>query len=233
MVQASGGEGTGQTAAVVTSGALDAPGGHPSPAARFAHHLTKQSSSQLLMYVILIVLLFITFVPIIYLVALSLKDNGQIYGRFWSMPNPYRWENFGLGSLAIWRSVLNSILTSGASTVATVILASLSGYVFARHRFPRQGGHLYRHSRPFDDPSDSDHHSRLRSHSQYGARKHVLGTHIAVDVRRPGLRVCSCVGVSSQPYRKSSSMPHALTALVNCRASRRLQCRSQRRFWLR
>lgn len=136
MVQASGGEGTGQTAAVVTSGTLDAPGGHPSPAARFAHHLTKQSSSQLLMYVILIVLLFITFVPIIYLVALSLKDNGQIYGRFWSMPNPYRWENFGLGSLAIWRSVLNSILTSGASTVATVILASLSGYVFARHRFP-------------------------------------------------------------------------------------------------
>ncbi|MCZ0939332.1 MAG: carbohydrate ABC transporter permease [Caldilineaceae bacterium] len=91
---------------------------------------------QILLYAVLFLLLFITFIPILYLVVLALKDNGQIYGRFWSLPNPYRWENFGLGSLAIWRPVVNSILTSGTSTMATVVLASLSGYVFARHRFP-------------------------------------------------------------------------------------------------
>ncbi len=136
MVQARGGEGTGQAATVVTGETVDSGGGWPDSATRFVHKLGQLSSSQILMYVILIILLFITFVPIIYLVALSLKDNGQIYGRFWSMPNPYRWENFGLGSLAIWRPILNSILTSGSSTVATVVLASLSGYVFARHRFP-------------------------------------------------------------------------------------------------
>ncbi len=136
MVQARGGEGTGQAATVVTGETLDGAGGRPDSVTRFAHMLSQLSSGQILMYAILVVLLFITFVPIIYLVALSLKDNGQIYGRFWSMPNPYRWENFGLGSLAIWRPILNSILTSGSSTVATVVLASLSGYVFARHRFP-------------------------------------------------------------------------------------------------
>ncbi|MEM7133854.1 MAG: carbohydrate ABC transporter permease [Chloroflexota bacterium] len=85
---------------------------------------------------ILAILLFLTFIPIIYLIILSFKDNGQIYGRFWSLPNPYRWENFWLGWQVIWRPIINSILTSGTSTVATLLLASLSGYVFARHRFP-------------------------------------------------------------------------------------------------
>lgn len=94
------------------------------------------SPSQLLLYVVLLILLLITFIPIAYLLVLSLKDNGQIYGRFWSLPQPYRWENFGLGTLVIWRPILNSILTSGTSTAATLVLASLSGYVFARHRFP-------------------------------------------------------------------------------------------------
>lgn len=101
-----------------------------------AFAVLRLTGGQFLLYAVLLILLIVTFIPIVYLVALSLKDNGQIYGRFWSMPDPYRWENFALGSLAIWRAVLNSILTSGSSTVATVVLASLSGYVFARHRFP-------------------------------------------------------------------------------------------------
>ncbi len=101
-----------------------------------AFAILRLTGGQFLLYSVLLILLIVTFIPIVYLVALSLKDNGQIYGRFWSMPDPYRWENFALGSLAIWRAVLNSILTSGSSTAATVVLASLSGYVFARHRFP-------------------------------------------------------------------------------------------------
>ena len=96
----------------------------------------KLSGGQFLLYAVLLLLIFITFIPILYLIVLALKDNGQIYGRFWSLPNPYRWINFTLGSLAIWRPILNSILTSGTSTLVTVVLASLSGYVFARHRFP-------------------------------------------------------------------------------------------------
>ncbi len=129
MVTARETEGTGQAAAVAARGESGA-------AAGFTLRLAQLSGGQILLYAVLILLLIITFIPILYLVALSLKDNGQIYGRFWSMPNPYRWENFGLGTLVIWRPILNSILTSGSSTAATVVLASLAGYVFARHRFP-------------------------------------------------------------------------------------------------
>ncbi len=128
-----GSEGAAAVGAHVKSGDT---AGQPILSSHSALAVLRLSSGQALLYAVLLILLIVTFVPIVYLVALSLKDNGQIYGRFWSMPDPYRWENFALGSLAIWRAVLNSILTSGSSTAATVVLASLSGYVFARHRFP-------------------------------------------------------------------------------------------------
>ncbi|MXZ20617.1 MAG: carbohydrate ABC transporter permease [Caldilineaceae bacterium SB0665_bin_25] len=130
------GQGSEGAATVVVRGESGAAADQPVLTSGAALSILRLTGGQLLLYAVLLILLIVTFIPIVYLVALSLKDNGQIYGRFWSMPDPYRWENFALGSLAIWRAVLNSILTSGTSTAATVLLASLSGYVFARHRFP-------------------------------------------------------------------------------------------------
>jgi ABC-type glycerol-3-phosphate transport system permease component len=85
---------------------------------------------------ILTVLLILTFVPLILMVYMSLKDNGQIYGRFWALPSPARWDNFAGGWAAMQRYIFNSMLYSVASVVSVVFLASLSGYVFARHTFP-------------------------------------------------------------------------------------------------
>lgn len=130
------GQGPEGAATVAVRGESGTNAEQPILASSAAFAILRLTGGQFLLYAVLLILLIVTFIPIVYLVALSLKDNGQIYGRFWSMPDPYRWENFALGSLAIWRAVLNSILTSGSSTAATVVLASLSGYVFARHRFP-------------------------------------------------------------------------------------------------
>lgn len=96
----------------------------------------RGKGSQGLLYLILAILLLLTFIPIAYLIILALKDNGQIYGRFWSLPRPYRWTNFVLGWQVIWRPMINSIFASGIALVGTLTLASLAGYVFARHRFP-------------------------------------------------------------------------------------------------
>ncbi len=89
---------------------------------------------------ILIVLLVLTFVPIVMMIFLSLKDNGQIYGRFWGLPNPIRWSNYVDGWLAMQRYIFNSLVYSLTSVIGVVILASLSGYVFARHSFPGKEG---------------------------------------------------------------------------------------------
>ena len=78
----------------------------------------------------------LTLVPIGLMLILSLKDNGQIYARFWSLPSPYRWENYVIGFLGIWRFAVNSLIATGASTAITVLLSALAGFVFARHRFP-------------------------------------------------------------------------------------------------
>ena len=63
----------------------------------------RETTRQSVMVAGLIVLLILTYIPLIYLAILSLKDNGQIYGRFWSFPNPVRWANFAYGARAIWR----------------------------------------------------------------------------------------------------------------------------------
>lgn len=92
--------------------------------------------SQVTIASILFVLLALSMITIILMVFLSLKDNGQIYGRFWSPPNPVRWENYVDGWRVMRRYIFNSLLYSLASVAGVVFLSSLSGYVFARHRFP-------------------------------------------------------------------------------------------------
>ena len=52
------------------------------------------------------------------------------------MPNPIRLENYPSGFEAMKGYITNSLTYSGISVLGVVFLASLTGYVFARHRFP-------------------------------------------------------------------------------------------------
>ncbi len=96
----------------------------------------KTIIGQSVLIAILSIVLVLSFVTIALMVFLSLKDNGQIYGRFWSLPDPVRWENYRDGWLLMRRYIFNTLLYSLASVAGVVFLSSISGYVFARHRFP-------------------------------------------------------------------------------------------------
>lgn len=91
---------------------------------------------QSVLIVLLTAVLLLSFLTIALMLFLSLKDNGQIYGRFWSMPDPVRWENYREGWMTMRRYIFNSLWYSMASVVLVVFLSSISGYVFARHKFP-------------------------------------------------------------------------------------------------
>ncbi len=96
----------------------------------------KRWGTQGLLIAILSVLLALSFITIVLMAFLSLKDNGQIYGRFWSLPSPVIWSNYRDGWEAMHRYIFNTLLYSLSSVAGVVLLSSLSGYVFARHTFP-------------------------------------------------------------------------------------------------
>jgi ABC-type glycerol-3-phosphate transport system permease component len=84
----------------------------------------------------LIALLILVFLPIVYLLVFSFKNNARIYASFWGPPNPWMWSNYADGWRAVQRSLFNSVWLALASTGITVLASALAGYAFARHRFP-------------------------------------------------------------------------------------------------
>jgi ABC-type glycerol-3-phosphate transport system permease component len=98
----------------------------------YIHRTTEQA----LLLFLLALLLSLTLVPVINMLTMSLKDNGQIYARFWAAPNPYRWANYADGWRGMRSYIANSLLVSISAMLGVVFLSSLAGYVFARHVFP-------------------------------------------------------------------------------------------------
>ena len=92
--------------------------------------------SQLGLLAGLLLILLLVFFPILYLVVFSFKNNAQIYASFWGPPNPWIWSNYAEGWRAIQRFLFNSVWLALGSTAITVVSSALSGYAFARHRFP-------------------------------------------------------------------------------------------------
>ena len=85
---------------------------------------------------ILLIFLFLTLVPVILMLFISLKNRGQIFTQFWAWPRPALWSNYIAGWNGMMPYIINSLTFGAISVIAVVFLSSLSGYVFARHRFP-------------------------------------------------------------------------------------------------
>jgi ABC-type glycerol-3-phosphate transport system permease component len=92
--------------------------------------------SQISAITLLIILLVFTLVPVILLLFLSTKDNLDIVMDFWAWPKSIKWDNYTAAFEAVKHSIGNSLYVCSISVIGSLILASLSGYVFARHNFP-------------------------------------------------------------------------------------------------
>lgn len=91
---------------------------------------------QIVLYIISGVFLLLAFVPILLMLTLSLKSNVQIYGAFWTLPRPVHWENYRIAIDMLIPNMINSTVIVSVATILTVLVASMSGYVFARLDFP-------------------------------------------------------------------------------------------------
>jgi raffinose/stachyose/melibiose transport system permease protein len=84
----------------------------------------------------LIVLLVLTFYPVVLLLLFSVKNNTQFFTQRFTLSFPFYLENF----VAAWQSGIavymgNSIIYALVAVVLTLAAASLSAYAFARMRF--------------------------------------------------------------------------------------------------
>ena len=96
----------------------------------------KEFSFQAIIFIVSVILLILAFIPIFLMVILSLKSNVQIYGNFWSLPNPIEWGNYNTAVGMLLPNMINSIIVVAVATVLTVLLAANAGYVFAKLNFP-------------------------------------------------------------------------------------------------
>ncbi|MCF7934190.1 MAG: carbohydrate ABC transporter permease [Spirochaetia bacterium] len=96
----------------------------------------SSAARQSLTITISIILLILAFVPVLLMLVLSLKTNAQIYGNFWSLPDPVAWDNYGRSFGRLYINMVNTIFVVSAATLMSVALAATSGYVFAKLEFP-------------------------------------------------------------------------------------------------
>ncbi|MBB6731673.1 carbohydrate ABC transporter permease [Cohnella zeiphila] len=100
------------------------------------HILKSINVRQLVIVLLLALLVFLTLVPILFMVVSSLKSNAQIIGNFWGLPSPARWSNYGEALRTIWRYLVNTVVYAVAGSVCVMALSSLTGYIFAKKTFP-------------------------------------------------------------------------------------------------
>lgn len=84
----------------------------------------------------LLTLLALSLVPFVMMLVLSLKSNAQIFTHFWELPNPVRWDFYSKAYAALIGYIANTAVVAVLTVVGVLALSSLSGYTFARHRFP-------------------------------------------------------------------------------------------------
>jgi ABC-type glycerol-3-phosphate transport system permease component len=89
-----------------------------------------------ILHLVLVVLLVLTFYPVVLMLLFSVKNNAQFFTQRFTLTFPLHLENFveawGAG---IAKYLLNSAIYAVVSVTLTLIPASLAGYAFARMRF--------------------------------------------------------------------------------------------------
>lgn len=84
----------------------------------------------------LVLLLFLTFFPFIFMVMSSFKDVFQFYHSFWTPTWPPQFGNYSEAFIETKGYVWNSLVVTAVSIVGILSFSVATGFVFARYEFP-------------------------------------------------------------------------------------------------
>ncbi|WP_165443922.1 carbohydrate ABC transporter permease [Lachnoclostridium sp. Marseille-P6806] len=96
----------------------------------------REQRFQLLVELVMGLITLLAFVPILVMLVTSFKTNVEIYHDFFALPKRPHLENYGDAFRLLFRNMLNTIGVVGLAVVLTLVLAAVSGFVFARLDFP-------------------------------------------------------------------------------------------------
>ncbi len=88
---------------------------------------------------VLSLLLMVTLLPFYIALLLSQKTNGEVHSSLWSLPATLRPEYYQQSWVALYPSILNSMIICIAIVAGVLVLSSLAGYAFARLKFCGKG----------------------------------------------------------------------------------------------
>jgi len=88
-------------------------------------------------YVVALVIVGITVVPVAYIWINAFRTTAQINADPSAWPSPWLWQNFAtvLSASTFWTEVLNSTITALGTTAGVGILGVLAAFVIARYEF--------------------------------------------------------------------------------------------------
>ncbi len=84
----------------------------------------------------LAILAVLTYIPFAFTLVNSFKDNTQYFREFWLPTLPLHFENYARAWPSISSSIVNSITYSVPTLILVLVISGLTGYAFARYRFP-------------------------------------------------------------------------------------------------
>lgn len=91
-------------------------------------------------YIVLVVLAVSIIYPLVWMALNGFKSNAELFSDPWTLPSTWRWDNFAKAwNLGVVRYLLNSIIVTVGSVVATVLVSAMAAYALTRQRLPFGG----------------------------------------------------------------------------------------------
>ncbi|MDQ0972257.1 raffinose/stachyose/melibiose transport system permease protein [Neobacillus niacini] len=107
--------------------------------------LEKFKISKLMIYFILVTFLFISIMPVLWIVLAALKDSSELSNNPFSFPQSITFENiieaWTVGKMG--KYFLNSIIVAFPRVIVILILATMAGYAFGKLKFPGKNALFY------------------------------------------------------------------------------------------
>jgi ABC-type glycerol-3-phosphate transport system permease component len=97
--------------------------------------MTRRGNN-ILLHLVLLLIAGMTLVPFAFVINNSLRTNTEQNHSFFGMPKSVYLDGYRFAWQTLRPYVVNSLLVCAGTVAGVVLVASISGYVFARYRFP-------------------------------------------------------------------------------------------------